>query len=65
MIQRCTRCKYRGAILSTGECINCGHDTTLDRVLIAEMEAELGLMDKRHEPRKRKRREITCRGVKM
>ena len=64
MIQRCTRCKYRGAILR-GECINCGYDTTLDRVLIAEMEAELGLMGKRHVPRKRKRREITCRGVKM
>ena len=62
MIPRCPRCKYRGAILR-GECINCGHDTTLDRVLIAEMEAELGLMEKHHEPRKR--REIRCRGVKM
>ena len=65
MTTRCTRCLYRGAILADGCCINCGYDTTLDRVLIAEMEAELGLMDKHHEPRARKRREIRCRGVKM
>lgn len=41
-------------------CLSCAY-TTLDRVLIAEMEAELASM----EPRKGKRRVIRCRGVKM
>lgn len=39
MIARCPRCKT-GAILK-GECLQCGHDATIDDAALAEVLAEL------------------------